>query len=537
MSGQEKAFELQRQVRQNAKEYENSVKDLYSWEQDIKNKEKELQKAPKSSAANKDLPVRSHGKSEKPQRDSPSSSAASTPTEKQDLPVDPVAQQHKKANDMKDRGNTYVKQAEYEKAIIAYSTAIAVYPHDPIFYINRALCYLKQDRFELCVDDCETAIALDKLCVKAYYRRMQANESLGNNMEALKDCTTVLAIEPKNIEAKKSLARINERLRKNATKSGPNFTPDRPGVIDILPLDKPVYKRSKKAMRRVPIVDVVSPRGTSDDTNKLRISDEDIDKIFNSNCGSFEEVKKTDVKQKPVQPTPPKAEPIVEAIKEAKKETKQSPPKASLVEESSKETKKDLISKPEADKKIEPSPAKKPAVEVPKVQSPVSLPKTTQQPSTEVKAEILKTSQTEKIENNLKEIEMPASTTERALPPAPTGTAQFHVTWKELSAPQKYQYLKSIEVSNLCKILGAGFDSDTFADLLHTVQDYYVPNKEPTTAAVLLEVSKNDEFSILAMLMSAEEKKMVTSIFNVIKNWPIKNSVDLDKLAKAYDVA
>jgi len=53
MSGQEKAFELQRQVRQNAKEYENSVKDLYSWEQDIKNKEKELQKAPKSSAANK----------------------------------------------------------------------------------------------------------------------------------------------------------------------------------------------------------------------------------------------------------------------------------------------------------------------------------------------------------------------------------------------------------------------------------------------------------------------------------------------------
>jgi len=52
MSAQEKAFELQRQVRQNAREYENSVKDLYSWEQDIKNKEKELQKSP-LSAANK----------------------------------------------------------------------------------------------------------------------------------------------------------------------------------------------------------------------------------------------------------------------------------------------------------------------------------------------------------------------------------------------------------------------------------------------------------------------------------------------------
>lgn len=34
-------------------------------------------------------------------------------------------------------------------------------------------------------------------------------------MEALKDCTTVLAINPKNVEAKQSLKRINDRLRKN----------------------------------------------------------------------------------------------------------------------------------------------------------------------------------------------------------------------------------------------------------------------------------------------------------------------------------
>ncbi|XP_017070533.1 RNA polymerase II-associated protein 3 [Drosophila eugracilis] len=540
MSGAEKAFEQVRQVRQNAREYESSVKDLYSWERDIKSKEKELQNAP-ASAAKMDLPVRSHGKPQKPEKDSPTSSAASTPTEKQDLPMDPVAQQHKKANDIKDRGNTYVKQAEYEKAIVAYSTAIAVYAHDPIYYINRALCYLKQERFELCAEDCEAAIALDKLCVKAYYRRMQANESLGNNMQALKDCTTVLAIEPKNIEAKKSLARINERLRKNATKSGPNFTPERPGLVDVLPFDKPVYKRSKKAMRRVPIVDVVTPRGTSDDTNNLRISDEDIDKIFNSSCGSFEEVKKTNVKQKPLDTSisPAKVETIVESSKDAKKEAKQSLPKAAPVMETSKETKKESETVPDVDKETEPSSPKKPAVEVSKVQRPISPPKTTEKHSTEVQATNLKASQTEMTVPNSTNNEMSANTLEqkRSLPPAPTGTAQFHVTWKELSAPQKYQYLKSIEIQNLCKILGAGFDSDTFADLLRTVQDYYVPNKEPTTADVLLEVSKNDEFTILAMLMSAEEKKVVTSIFNAIKNWPIKNQTVMDKLSKVYDVA
>lgn len=50
MSGAEKAFELQRQVRRNATDYANSVKDLYSWEQDIKKKEKELKNAPATAA-------------------------------------------------------------------------------------------------------------------------------------------------------------------------------------------------------------------------------------------------------------------------------------------------------------------------------------------------------------------------------------------------------------------------------------------------------------------------------------------------------
>lgn len=70
-------------------------------------------------------------------------------------------------------------------------------------------------RYNECIEDCEHAIEIDNLAVKAYYRRMQANECLGNDMDALKDCTTVLMIEPKNSEANKSLERINERLRKN----------------------------------------------------------------------------------------------------------------------------------------------------------------------------------------------------------------------------------------------------------------------------------------------------------------------------------
>lgn len=49
-------------------------------------------------------------------------------------------------------------------------------------------------------------------------------------------------------------------------------------------------------MRRVPVVDIVSPRPNQDEP-KLRISDDEIDKIFNSNCGHFEEVKKDKLSQ------------------------------------------------------------------------------------------------------------------------------------------------------------------------------------------------------------------------------------------------
>ncbi|EDW85658.1 uncharacterized protein Dwil_GK23037 [Drosophila willistoni] len=478
--GARKTMELQRQVRHNATEYQNAVKNLYSWEKDIKSKEQTIKNAANATAKN-NVPVRSYveKKEEKTAKPiSPSGSAAGTPTEKQDLPVDLVAQQHKKANDIKDRGNTYVKKGDYDHAIEAYTEAVDVYPYDPIYFSNRALCYLKKEDYNSCVEDCEAAIRLDKLCAKAYYRRMQANESLGNNMEALKDCTSVLAIEPKNVEAKTSLARINNRLRANATKGGPNFTPDRPDLVDILPLDKPAYKRSKKPMRRVPIVDIVSPRATSNNnTNQLRISDDDIDKIFNSYCGAFEEVKNN---------TKPKLEsnPI---------ET----PALKLPEHTSNSLNPDteVAQKKAAKPTINNSPALTSQTEASAADGPV----------------------------------------ERALPPQPMNTAQFYITWKELSPAQKYKYLKSIEIPNLCKILGAGFDSDTFTDLLHTIQEFYVPNKEPTTAAVLYEISKNEEFVILAMLMSTEEKNIISSIMTELKKWT-KNTTILAKLTKAYNV-
>lgn len=66
---------------------------------------------------------------------------------------------------------------------------------------------------------------------------------------------------------------------------------------------------------------------------------------------------------------------------------------------------------------------------------------------------------------------------------------------------------QSIRPMQLCKVLGAGFDSDTLSDVIHTLHDYFLLNKDPATASVLLEVSKNKQVSILSLLMSNEERK------------------------------
>lgn len=81
-------------------------------------------------------------------------------------------------------------------------------------------------------------------------------------------------------------------------------------MVDILPIDKPAYKRSTKPLRRIPIADVVGPKDSKNYDN-LTISDEDIDKLFNGSC-QFEEIKG------PIKPKEITTKPTANVCKEIK---------------------------------------------------------------------------------------------------------------------------------------------------------------------------------------------------------------------------
>lgn len=50
------------------------------------------------------------------------------------------------ANSEKEKGNGFVKKQQWDQAIKCYTKAIEFYAYDPIYYANRALCYLKKEK-------------------------------------------------------------------------------------------------------------------------------------------------------------------------------------------------------------------------------------------------------------------------------------------------------------------------------------------------------------------------------------------------------
>lgn len=55
----------------------------------------------------------------------------------------------RKAEDFRNLGNESFKKGFLESAIDYYTKAIKTYPHNHEFYTNRALCYKKQNKWDL----------------------------------------------------------------------------------------------------------------------------------------------------------------------------------------------------------------------------------------------------------------------------------------------------------------------------------------------------------------------------------------------------
>ncbi|KAM3920953.1 tetratricopeptide repeat protein 12 [Leptodactylus fuscus] len=90
------------------------------------------------------------------------------------------------ANALKDKGNEAFAKGDYETAIQHYSEGLEKLKDMQVLYTNRAQAYIKLEKYQNAISDCEWALKCDENCVKAYVHMGKANLGLKNYKEARK---------------------------------------------------------------------------------------------------------------------------------------------------------------------------------------------------------------------------------------------------------------------------------------------------------------------------------------------------------------
>lgn len=80
-------------------------------------------------------------------------------------------------------------------------------------HLNLALCYLKVNKLDECISNCDSALKIDPKNVKAHFRKGLAYLPTNDYEKALKQFDTVLEIDPNNAEAKAQKTVCNTALR------------------------------------------------------------------------------------------------------------------------------------------------------------------------------------------------------------------------------------------------------------------------------------------------------------------------------------
>lgn len=262
MTSTNKAIELQLQVKQNAEELQDFMRDLENWEKDIKEKDMELRrqngvpeenlppirnrnfrkkkkgKAKEFSKRTKDENTKNRIKSydyeawakldvesilDELDKEESTHDSLSQESESED---DGIHIDSQKALALKEKGNKYFKQGKYDEAIECYTKGMDADPYNPVLPTNRASAYFRMKKFAVAESDCNLAIALNRNYTKAYARRGAARFALQKLEDAKKDYEKVLELEPNNFEATNELRKINQALT-----SKENSCPKEPDTV------------------------------------------------------------------------------------------------------------------------------------------------------------------------------------------------------------------------------------------------------------------------------------------------------------------
>ncbi|XP_056429986.1 RNA polymerase II-associated protein 3 [Hyla sarda] len=257
MSSPNKALELQLQMKQNAEELQDFMRELESWEEDIKQKDAKLSN---QTGTNEETlpPIRNKDYRKKKKTKSKVSTEAKKNEENKNpkrklndynywdkLDVDKALQELDKEDNTnesmsaesdsgdedgiivntekalaeKEKGNNNFKAGKYDDAIQCYTRGMNADPYNAVLPTNRASAFFRLKKYAVAESDCNLAIALNHNYWKAYARRGACRVALKNFQGAKEDYEKVLELEPNNFEATNELKKIALELPSSSSTS------------------------------------------------------------------------------------------------------------------------------------------------------------------------------------------------------------------------------------------------------------------------------------------------------------------------------
>ncbi|XP_072389091.1 RNA polymerase II-associated protein 3 [Diabrotica undecimpunctata] len=573
---------LQKSIRDNAADLHDFSKDLKSWGEEMKRKEEALKNdktSLNSKTVNKDpkstkkfkltdklkKPATKLGATDYAAWDKFDADAELERLE-EDIPDDSDLTDECNENMIdesiveKEKGNQFVKNQKWEEAIKCYTKAIKCYSYDPIFYANRALCYLKLNKFEECEKDCDLSLKLDDTYVKAYQRRAACRIKLSKFEHAEVDLKKVLILEPKNKEAKAELDKLSILLKRNIDVADPRpiskftasrnksnssinlkpFTPiykppkeqevnevpqqiiddstpipqwvSDPEIIEVKPIQKPPHLRSKKPLKRIKITEIGDTHtkiDVSKPVSKEAVKQHVLEKKENDN-------KQGSITTRPISAfKKDRKEKFIQEADNYLNESQDSPTQISLdsVKTAEKNFNSESITKPEPNLhhlKIE-------DLNVIEKINPMSTAK-------DVKNSVNDTKKL--IENN--EINTSFK--------CPKNAVQFYTSWKNFrTTEEKYTYLKLIGFQDIPKIFLNSLDSAVFSNILEVLVKHFIGNNDKLYD-ILNSFTEVKRFSAITMFLSGEDKSNVWKLLDHIKECKEREKDDVDKLIAKYEL-
>nr|XP_002122252.1 sperm-associated antigen 1 [Ciona intestinalis] len=150
----------------------------------------------------------------------PQEKPRTTPTSKMSDKVDATGlseyEMLVRATSEKDKGNEAFKSADFEAALTYYSRSISL-SRTAASINNRALAYIRLQRWKEAESDCNEVLQLEPDNLKARLRRATARKELLKYIEAKNDLSFVLDKEPHNTRASKILEEVEQNLSKSSS--------------------------------------------------------------------------------------------------------------------------------------------------------------------------------------------------------------------------------------------------------------------------------------------------------------------------------